>query len=506
MHQDPSLSTATPGRRRFFTQPLVRWALALVVVVLAGLGYVGREFFPAGHDHSETSPAAVKYTCPMHPSIIDDKPGQCPICGMDLVKIEASSEQDQGPRAAAKNDELEDLFADSSATKTPSSGPRAILFYRNPMNPAITSPTPAKDEMGMDYVPVYSGDVDAGSPPVAGMATIRVGEEALRLSGVQTAAATNEEVARSVRTVGIVVPDETRIRHVHTKIAGWIETLHTNFTGQMVTIDQPLLSIYSPELLTSQEEFLAAKAASVKFTSSSSPEVKALGLDLLRSARKRLELFDVPEKTIVELEKTGAVQRSVTLDAPVSGFVTSKGIYEGQQIEPGLELFTITDLSHVWIEADLYEYEASAVKLGQEAALTLAYEPGVVVTGTVAYIFPYLSPESRTLKVRFDFANPDLKLKPQMYVDVTLDLAKGAGVTIPDSAVIDSGVRQVAFVETGPGSFEPREIKSGVRGNGRIQVLAGVRAGERVVIKANFLLDSESRLRAALNAMTGGVK
>lgn len=459
MPEDMPLSTPPPDRPRFFTRSFLPLLLALVVI--AGLAYGGRAFFfNAGHKHSDADQGAVKYTCPMHPAIIDSRPGKCPICGMDLVKIENSSAAQQLPEAAmAKKEDLEDLFADSP---------------------------------------------DVKAQAVEGMTIIQVGNESLKLSGVQTAEAKNEEVARSVRTVGIVVSDETRIRHVHTKIAGWIETLHTNFTGQTVTKDQPLLSIYSPELLSTQEEFLAARAAALKFASSSSPDVKALGQDLLRSSRKRLTLFDVPEKVITDLELTGVVQRTVTLDAPVSGFVTAKGIYEGQQVEPGLELFTITDLSHVWIEADLYEYEAGAVRIGQEATLSLAYEPGTELKGTVAYVSPYLSSESRTLKVRFDFPNPDMKLKPQMYADVTLTLATGGGVSIPDSAVIDSGVRQVVFVKTGADTFEPREVKGGVRGNGRVQILAGVKAGERVVVKANFLLDSESRLRSALSKMTGG--
>lgn len=504
MHKEPSTQAPPPGSRKFFSKKGLIWATILAAGLLIAWVYVGADFFHRDHDHSTSSQEAVTYICPMHPSIVDDKPGSCPICGMDLVKVENSEPVQASKAVEPAKDDLDDLFADSPDSMASPSGKRSIIFYRNPMDPTITSPAPAKDEMGMDYVPVYSDEVDAAPQPVEGMATIRVGEEALRLSGVQTVEAKIEQVARSVRTVGIVIPDETRIRHVHTKIAGWIETLHTNFTGQIVTKDQPLLSIYSPELLTTQEEFLAARKAAVKFAQSSSPDVKALGHDLLLSSRKRLELFDVPGEFIADLEKSGTVQRTVTLNAPVSGFVTSKGIYEGQMIEPGLELFTITDFSHVWIEADLYEYEAGSVHVGQQAKLTLAYEQGVELKGTVAYVFPYLSTDSRTLKVRFDFPNPDLRLKPQMYVDVTLSLAQGTGVIIPDSAVIDSGVRQVVFVETAPGSFEPRQIKSGVRGGGKIQVLAGVKAGEKVVVKANFLLDSESKLRSALTKMTGG--
>jgi RND family efflux transporter MFP subunit len=478
-----------------------------VVVLLAAAGggaYYAGLFGPRGAGKVAVGKGE-KYTCGMHPWIISEKPGECPICGMKLTKIveQPGATAQPGAVATAKpSGDAEDFFSDKPAAKK---GPRKLLFYRNPMNPSVTSATPAKDEMGMDYVPVYSDEVEApaGGGGVEGLATIRVGEEALRLAGVQSAAATREKVSRTVRTVGIVVPDETRIRHVHTKIEGWVETLHGNFTGQLVTKGQPILSLYSPELLATQEEFLKAREAAAKFAGSQSADVRGLGQELVDSARRRLELFDVPKSFIAELERTGKVRRDVTLNAPSSGFVTAKDIFEGQKVEPGMELFSVTDLSRVWIEAELYEYEAGAVRVGQEATLNLAYQPGMQLKGRVAYVFPYLSAESRTLKVRFDFPNPNLVLKPQMYADVSLALGAAQGVTIPDSALIDTGVRKVVFVETAAGTFEPREVKVGVRGEGKAQVLAGVREGEKVVVKANFLLDSESRLRAALTKMTG---
>ncbi|MBI5440884.1 MAG: efflux RND transporter periplasmic adaptor subunit [Deltaproteobacteria bacterium] len=502
MSEDIEIPGAPEPKKRPSRKRLVAGAVVVLLAAAGGGAYYAGLFGPRGGEKAVAGKGE-KYTCGMHPWIIADKPGECPICGMKLTKIE---EQPGAPAAASKpKNEAEDFFSDKPAAQA-STGERKLLFYRNPMNPAVTSPTPAKDEMGMDYVPVFS--VEVGTPEgvggVEGLATIRVGEEALRLSGVQTAPATREKVSRTVRTVGIVVPDETRIRHVHTKIEGWVEKLYTNFTGQAVRQGQPILSLYSPELLATQEEFLKAKETAAKFAVSASPDVKSLGQELEQSARRRLELFDVPKSFIAQLEKTGSIQRSVTLNAPVSGFVTGKDIFEGQKVEPGMELFNVTDLSRVWIEADLYEYEAGAVKVGQEATLALAYQTGVQLKGRVAFVFPYLSAESRTLKVRFDFPNPNLVLKPQMYADVSLALAAAQGVTIPDSALIDTGVRKVVFVETGAGTFEPREVKVGVRGEGKALVLAGVREGEKVVVKANFLLDSESRLRAALTKMTAG--
>ncbi len=464
----------------------------LAAAALAAAGAGSYWYYEHGRGTEEAGEAA-RYTCGMHPWVISDKPGDCPICGMTLTRID---EQPPAPQAAEAGD---DFFAD---LEEPSE--RRILFYRNPMDPMVTSPVPRKDEMGMDYLPVYADEVEkarAGGPE--GLVTVRVGEEGIRVAGLQTAAAVRDRISRTVRTVGIVTPDETRIRHVHTKTAGWVEKLHVSFTGQLVEKGEPILSLYSPELLASQEEFLRARETAAKFAASGSESVRRLGQELLFSARRRLELFDVPESFLTEIERTGEPRRAVTLDAPSSGFVTAKGIFEGQQVEPGTELFAVTDLSRVWIEADVYEYEASAVRVRQEAVLTLPYQAGLRLTGRVAYVYPYLNPESRTLKVRFEFQNPDLVLKPAMFADVTLALETGEGVVIPDSAVMDTGVRRVVFVEIATGTFEPREVRLGVRGNGRAQVLSGVAEGEKVVVKANFLLDSESRLRAALTKMTG---
>jgi RND family efflux transporter MFP subunit len=452
-----------------------------------------------------------KYTCGMHPWILSDKPGDCPVCFMKLTKVSDQPPPPAPAEAAVAKAKEDDFFADIGGSKGAAQnaaprGERKILFYRNPMNPMITSPSPAKDEMGMDYVPVYSDEAAGAQPggPVEGLATIRVGEEALRLSGVQTAAAVRDNVARTIRTVGMVVPDETRVRRVQTKVEGWIEKLYVNVTGQAVSKGQPLLSIYSPELLASQQEYLRAKEAARKFSSSSSPDVKTLGDELLASSRRRLELFDVPGRFIDELDRTGVPQRSVTLNSPAGGYVSAKEVFEGQKVEPGMELLSVIDLSRVWIEADLYEYEASSVKVGQEATLSLSFDPSTRLKGKVAFINPFLSPDTRTLKVRFEFQNPKVMLKPQMYADVTLSLDAAKGVVIPDSAIIDTGMRKVVFVETQKGVFEPREIQVGVRGEGKAEVLSGVGEGEKVAVKANFLLDSESRLRAAIIKMTSG--
>jgi RND family efflux transporter MFP subunit len=424
--------------------------------------------------------AAVKYHCPMHPTYSADQPGDCPICGMRLVPMEERT----------------------AATAPATAGERRVLFYRSPMDPTITSPVPAKDTMGMDFVPVYEDEAKATKSAVEGLGMVTVGEQGLRLAGVQSVTARRETLGRAVRTVGLVVPDERRVRHVHTKISGWIERLHANFIGQEVQRGQPLLALYSPELLATQEEFLRARETAARFAASQLPEVRRGGEELLAAARRRLELFDVPPSFIAELETSGRTQRTVTLLAPVSGFVTAKDVFEGQQVEPGMELYTITDLSRVWVEADFYEYEARALAVGQPANLSLPYDPGVRLAGRVTYVYPTLEPESRTLKVRLDFSNPDGTLRPGTFADVVARLEEREGIVVPDSAILDSGLRQIVFVERRTGLFEPREVHVASRAEGKALVLSGILEGERVAVRANFLLDSESRLRAAIEAMS----
>ena len=435
--------------------------------------------------HRETHDVQ-QYYCPMHPDYHSDKPGDCPICGMRLVPVEKKKEEK--PAAAP------------TSSQTGSNG-RRVAFYRNPMNPSITSPVPAKDEMGMDYVPVYSDETGAAAGGIQGLAPVETTGEGLRLAGVQTAMAERRELSRATRVSGLVVADESRVRRVQTKISGWVEKLYVNATGQAVRAGQPLLALYSPELLATQEELLRAREAAGRFSQSSLPEVRRGGEELLTAARRRLELFDVPRATIERLERTGVAQRTITLTAPVSGYVTGKEVFEGQQVQPGMDLLTVTDLSRVWVEADFYESESRDLRLGGRAVVSLPYDPGARLAGRVAFLYPTVDPQTRTLKARLEFPNPGLVLKPGMYVDVIPELGARTGIVIPDSAVIDTGARQVVFVQKGADAFEPREVRVGNRGDGQALILSGVVAGERVAVRANFLLDSESRLRAAIAAL-----
>lgn len=468
--------------RLTWSTALVLVGVILIVGLLAGVGCQSRKA------------EAGRYHCPMHPTYVADRPGDCPICGMRLVPVDPARSGETKPSDSA-------AAAPANGGAQPDA--RRILYYRSPMDPKVTSPTPTRDSTGMDFVPVYADEVaPPGKSDVPGMAAITVGTSGTRLAGVMTATAERGPFVRIVRAVGTVKADETRIRRVQTRVGGYVEKLQANFTGQAIRRGDPVLGIYSPELLSSQEEFLRARESAGRFAASALPEVRRGGEDLLRAARQRLELFGVSESSITNLETTGRAERVVTLTAPTSGFVTARDVLVGQRVEPGMELFTVTDLSTVWVEAAIYESEAPAIRLGAMATLTLPYDPSLKLQGRVAYIYPYLNPDTRTLPVRFDVPNPGLALKPGMYANVELSIGQGEQVTVPDNAVMDTGSRQIVFVAGANGTFTPRLVTVGARSNGRASILTGLLPGEQVVVKANFLLDSESRLRAAIAGAT----
>lgn len=369
--------------------------------------------------------------------------------------------------------------------------------YQCPMHHEVISDKPSKCPIcGMDLVLVETAGGKDEKSAVPGHADIAITQEGRRLAGVQVAEAKIEKIGRSIRTVGTVVPDETRVRHVHTKIAGTIEKLFVNFTGQLVREGEPVLTIYSPELLSSQEEYIQSLNAAKEFAVSSVADVRKSGEQLVAAARKRLELFDVPADLISEIEKTGKAKRTVTLMSPAKGFVMTKNIFEGHKVDPDTELFIVTDLSKIWIEAVIYESEAQLVKVGRKAAFTMPYDTSKEFTGTVSYIYPYLNSDSRTLKVRFDFDNPKNMLKPGMFVNLFMASETVQGVAVPDTAVVDTGVRQIVYVETGDNSFSARAVTVLMRSEGLAIIKEGIKEGEKVAVKGNFLLDSESRIQS----------
>ncbi len=376
---------------------------------------------------------------------------------------------------------------------------RKPLFYRNPMHPEITSPVPAKDAMGMDYIPVYPEDLGGGGKRPG---TVVIDPTVVQSIGVRTAIAVRKQISRTIQTVGRVDYDEEFMTRLHPKISGWIDKLFVSDTGTRVKRNTMLLALYSPELVTSEEEYLLALKNYATLKTSPFPDIRKGALDLLRSARERLELLDVPKHQLEQLTKTRKVMKNLHIHSPFPGIVVHIGAREGQYVTPATELYRIADLSRVWTYVDVYEYELPWVQVGDTAEMRLEAIPGRVFTGIITYIYPYLDPKTRTNKVRLEFTNPDLLLKPDMFADVTIHARrKMNAVVIPTEAVIRTGGTPKIFVVRGPGVFEPRDVRLGVSTNAETQILAGVSPGERVVTSAQFLIDSESSLKEAAAKM-----
>jgi Cu(I)/Ag(I) efflux system membrane fusion protein len=333
--------------------------------------------------------------------------------------------------------------------------------------------------------------------------TVNISPERQQLIGVKIGTVERRHLEKVIRTTGRVDYDEKRLVTISPKIGGWVEDLYVDFTGAYVKKGQPLLTIYSPELVSTQEEYLVALKAKEGFMKSPFPEVASSGNSLAESARRRLKLWDISDDQIKALELSGQPRKTLTLYSPYEGFLLERMVYKGMNVMPGTALFKLADLSVVWIYADIYEYELPLIRLGQVASVRLAYLPSETFTGKVIYIYPSLDPKARTAKVRLEFPNPKGRLKPEMYADVSLKIDLGERLAIPDGAVIDTGIRQVAFIDKGFGYFEPRELKLGVKVDNYYEVVEGLKQGERVVTSANFLIDSESSFKEAVGGMAG---
>ncbi len=416
----------------------------LIAAILSPVACRDRDAGDAASKNAESSAAAARatiavahYHCPMHPTMTSDRPGACPICGMAMV------------------------------------------------------PTASPPGGGM-----------APAPGAALEGRVAVSVPAVRQQrvGVRTEEVRRRPFRRTLRAAGRVVPDETHMHHVHTKVEGWVETLHVNATGTRVVRGQPLLEIYSPELLATQEEFLLALRARGAAPEGGAAGTARPGDALVESTRRRLLLFDLTPGQIDALETSGKATRTVAMYAPISGWVTERNVTQGQKIGPETTLLDIADLSRVWVIASIYEYELPFVKVGQPGVVTLAYLPGAAYRGRVTLIAPTLDPTTRTVPVRLEFANPGLELKPEMFAEVRIESDLGERLAVPDSAVLASGERNLVFVAEGEGGFAPREVRLGVRLPDSVEVLDGLKEGERIVTSGTFFIDSESRLQAALAA------
>lgn len=405
------------------------------------------------------------------------------------------------------------LFRAKGAPPPPASGGRRILYYRSPMNPQVTSPTPKKDPMGMDFVPVYAdeagacGPSPAGAPPGAGPNAVRIDPRVVQDTGVTTERAEIRRLRRTLRTVGIVRPDERRLYSITVKFAGWVERLYVNFTGDRVKRGEPLAAIYSPELLATQREVLLAQRYARSLGTAASKETRAEAERLVQSARRRLLLWDIPEGEIDELARRGEPSRTLVIRAPADGVVLQKDVTAGSQVQPGMPLLRIADLGEVWIFAQIYPHQLPWIREGQAAGIRVPGIPGRTLEGRVNYIQPVVSPEARTVEVRIQVQQPGggILLKPNMYANVELHSPLGQeAIAVPEQAVIRTGERDVAIVALGSGFFEPREVMLGAVGDGYVEVLEGIRRGEEVVTSSEFLIDSEANLRSALGAMSPG--
>jgi len=371
---------------------------------------------------------------------------------------------------------------------------KKLLYYRNPMGLPDTSPVPKKDPMGMDYLAVYEGEDEAESG-------LKISPEKVQKMGVKTAPAKLQMLDRSVRASGRVEIDESRTYTVTAKFEGYIERLHVNTTGQPVGRGQPLFEVYSPELVSAQREYALA-AQGVGKLGEAGDEAQGAMRQLAESSLQRLKNWDISEEQVKALAKNGDAKRTLTFRSPVAGIVTEKKAVQGMRFMPGETLFQIADTSTVWVQADVFEQDIAAVNVGQKAKIKINAYPGEVFDGRIAYVYPTLMAETRTVPVRIELANPKGRLKPAMFADVDIPVGGAAPVlTVPTSAVIDSGTRQVVVVQLAEGRFEPRPVKLGQRGGEFVQVLEGVKEGESVVVAANFLIDAESNLKAALGGM-----
>ena len=462
-------------------------AIVAVIALAVGVTLSGRVSAFFQHEHSgaqTTTPGTERKVLfwydAMSPQHHYDKLGKAPD-GMDLV-----------PQYAEKNS-----AAPTTNPSTPS-GERNILFWYDPMHPAYKSDKPGiAPDCGMQLVPKYAEDETAKMP--AG--TVKIASDKQQLIGVRTEVVDRQSLVRSVRTTGQLTSDETKVAHVHVKTSGYLDKVYVDYIGQLVKKGQPLFTLYSPDLVATEEEYLIAKRGAKDMGSSQFPEVSQGSQSLLSSTRERLKLWDISDEQIKKLDESGEVTKTLTFYSPTSGFVTDRKAFPQTAITSDMDLYVISDLSTIWVNADVYEYEVPFVKVGQTAEIELSYYAGKTYTGKITYIYPSVDPVSHTVKVRIELPNPNFDLKPQMIANVQLKINYGKQILVTQEAVMDSGDKQYVFVVHDGGVFEPRVIQMGSKLEGKVVVLSGLNAGETIVTSGNFLVDSESRLKSAMSGM-----
>jgi RND family efflux transporter MFP subunit len=382
---------------------------------------------------------------------------------------------------------------EGSGTRSESTG-RTIAYWRSPMNPNYIRDEPGKSPMGNDLIPVYEDEI--------GEQEIRISPNMTQNIGVKTEKIKIRKLSRTIRTVGRLTYDERRVMHVHTKYAGWIEKLHVDYTGKKVNKGDLLMEVYSPVLVSTQEELLLALKYNESLKDNPFPEISTGAESLLNSTRRKLELLDVPKHQIDTLIKEKKISKTMHIHSPVDGYVIKKPAVHGMRIKPGMGLYTIADLSNIWVFADIYEYELPWVKVGQPVKMELPYYPGKEFKGEITYIDPYLESKSRTIKVRMEFENKNGELKPDMYSNIILEsVIDKETVAVPVEGVIRSGEKDIVIVVSKSGGFDSREVTLGAAADGYYQVLKGLQGDEEVVTSSGFLIDSESNLKEAISKL-----
>jgi Cu(I)/Ag(I) efflux system membrane fusion protein/cobalt-zinc-cadmium efflux system membrane fusion protein len=417
------------------------------------------------------------WRAPMDPTYIRDKPGKSPM-GMDLIPV----------------------YADEGASQAAPAGERKVKYWRAPMDPTYIRDRPGKSPMGMDLVPVYE-DEAVETPP----GWVEIDPGFVQNIGVQTTDIVRADIPFTIRTVATLTYNDQQVAWVNTKYDGWIEKAYVNYVGETVTAGQKLFEIYSPQLVTTQKEYLQALEYAARLATQPYPDIAQRAASLVDSARQRLRYWDISDAQIAELERTREPRRTLAVVSNVNGLVVQKmdQALEGMFVKTGMNLYKIANLSTVWAEAEVFEGQAPWLQVGQQASLELPYQPGRTYTGRVRYIYPFLSNKTRTLRVSIELPNPGLELRADMYADVTLAVPSAQQVlVVPTEAVIRSGRRDVVVIALGGGRFQVREVELGVSGDGVMAVTGGVSEGERVVVSAQFLIDSESNLREAIRKIT----
>ncbi|HRP94092.1 MAG TPA: efflux RND transporter periplasmic adaptor subunit [Ignavibacteriaceae bacterium] len=429
--------------------------------------------FIAGGSSDVSSEEKQLYTCGMHPEIISDEPGLCPICEMNLTPI--------------KNDNKK------------SSGERKIIYWRAPMDPNEIYEAPGKSKMGMDLVPVYEDEA-------GGSGIVTIDPEVQQNMNIKTAKVEVKQLSSKVTTNGVLATNETSEYIVTTRINGWIEKLYVNYTGQQISKGSKLMDIYSPELVSAQQELLTALSYQNSVNESSLKSIRESGNELVKNSMRKLELLEVSDDEIKRLIDTREVKTYLTLYAQKSGTVLEKNIVDGQKVMGGMPLLKIANLSTLWLMADIYEYELAKVKVGSKASVIFNFLPGKIYEGRVSFIYPTLDTKSRTVKIRIELNNRG-ELKPSMFANITIegeDLGKKP--VVPENAIIRSGLKDVVIISLGDGKFKPQEVKLGGYANGYYQVLSGLSEGNTIVTSAQFLIDSESNLKSAINQFQTGTQ